>query len=228
MTLQPASLSSFCFGSALYILWCSIICFFFNDTATTEIYTLSPTRRSSDLLRLPNLLHESVPVGKDDTENVEVARWGTPRRVDFELKSHSDILEALRLADFDRARKIAGAGFVYLLGDLVRLDQALLAFGLNYMVKQGFTAVFPPFMMRRDAYEGVVDLGDFETVMYKIDGEDLFLTAPSEHPMGAMYMDEIIDEADLPIALAGLSTQFRREIGGDGGDTKGLVRLHQS
>ena len=179
------------------------------------------------LLRLPNLLHESVPVGKDDTENVEVARWGTPRRVDFELKSHSDLLEALRLADFDRARKIAGAGFVYLLGDLVRLDQALLAFALNYMVKQGFTAVFPPFMMRRDAYEGVVDLGDFETVMYKIDGEDLFLIATSEHPMGAMYMDEIIDEAELPIALAGLSTQFRREIGGHGVDTKGFFRMHQ-
>jgi len=179
------------------------------------------------LLRLPNLLHESVPVGKDDTENVEVARWGTPRRVDFELKSHSDLLETLRLADFDRARKIAGAGFVYLLGDLVRLDQALLAFALNYMVKQGFTAVFPPFMMRRDAYEGVVDLGDFETVMYKIDGEDLFLIATSEHPMGAMYMDEIIDEADLPIALAGLSTQFRREIGGHGVDTKGFFRMHQ-
>jgi len=179
------------------------------------------------LLRLPNLLHESVPVGKDDTENVEVARWGTPRRVDFELKSHSDLLEALRLADFDRARKIAGAGFVYLLGDLVRLDQALLAFALNYMVKQGFTAVFPPFMMRREAYEGVVDLGDFETVMYKIDGEDLFLIATSEHPMGAMYMDEIIDEADLPIALAGLSTQFRREIGGHGVDTKGFFRMHQ-
>jgi len=179
------------------------------------------------LLRLPNLLHESVPVGKDDTENLEVARWGTPRRVDFELKSHGDLLEALRLADFGRARKIAGAGFVYLLGDLVRLDQALLAFALNYMVKQGFTAVFPPFMMRRGAYEGVVDLGDFETVMYKIDGEDLFLIATSEHPMGAMYMDEIIDEAELPIALTGLATQFRREIGGHGVDTKGLFRMHQ-
>ncbi|TLZ68982.1 MAG: serine--tRNA ligase [Methanobacteriota archaeon] len=181
----------------------------------------------SGLLRLPNLLHESVPVGKDDTENVEVGRWGTPRRVDFELKSHGELLEALRLADFERARKIAGAGFVYLLGDLVRLDQALLAFALNYMVKQGFTAVFPPFMMRRAAYEGVVDLGDFETVMYKIDGEDLFLIATSEHPMGAMYMDEIIDEAELPIALTGLATQFRREIGGHGVDTKGFFRMHQ-
>ncbi|HEX9339746.1 MAG TPA: serine--tRNA ligase [Thermoplasmata archaeon] len=179
------------------------------------------------LLRLPNLLHESVPVGKDDTENVEIAKWGTPRKLEFELKSHGELLEALRLADFERARKIAGAGFVYLLGDLVRLDQALLAFALDHMVKQGFTPVFPPFMMRRAAYQGVVDLGDFETVMYKIDGEDLFLIATSEHPMGAMYMDEIIDEADLPIALTGIATQFRREIGGHGVDTKGLFRMHQ-
>src|SRR5437899_9627275 len=102
------------------------------DALDTKIDALAVNIRDG-LLRLPNLLHESVPVGKDDTENVEVAKWGTPRRVDFELKSHSDLLEALRLADFDRARKIAGAGFVYLLGDLVRLDQALLAFALNYM-----------------------------------------------------------------------------------------------
>src|SRR5437016_3389634 len=103
------------------------------------------------LLRLPNLLHESVPIGKDDSENVEVSRWGTPRTVDFELRPHGELLEALRLADFERARKIAGAGFVYLLGDLVRLDQALLSFALEYMVRQGFTAVFPPFLMRRAA-----------------------------------------------------------------------------
>ncbi len=179
------------------------------------------------LLRIPNLLHESVPVGKDDRENVEVARWGTPRRTDFELKSHGDLLEALQMADFERARKIAGAGFVYLLGDLVRLDQALLAFALDYMVKQGFTAVFPPFMMRRAAYEGVTDLGDFETVMYKIDGEDLFLIATSEHPIGAMFMDEIIDESELPLKFTGLATQFRREIGGHGVDTKGFFRMHQ-
>ena len=179
------------------------------------------------LLRLPNLLHESVPVGKDDTENVEVARWGTPRTVDFELRPHGELLEALRLADFERARKIAGAGFVYLLGDLVRLDQALLSFALDYMVKQGFTAVFPPFLMRRAAYEGVVDLTDFENVMYKIEGEDLYLIATSEHPMGAMFMDEVIDVGRLPLTLTGLATQFRREIGAHGVDTKGLFRMHQ-
>ena len=185
------------------------------------------TRVRNGLMRLPNLLHESVPVGKDDTENVEVATWGTPKEPGFELKPHGELLEALRLADFERARKVAGAGFVYLMGDLVRLDQALLTFSLDYMVKQGFTAVFPPFMMHRDAYEGVTDLGDFETVMYKIDGEDLFLIATSEHPIGAMYKDEIIDESQLPLRLAGISACFRREIGGHGVDTKWLFRMHQ-
>src|SRR6267143_6071 len=169
------------------------------------------------LLRLPNPLHDSVPVGKDDTENVEVARWGTPRKVDFELRPHGELLEALRLADFERGRKIAGAGFVYLLGDLVRLDQALLSFALDYMVKQGFTAVFPPFLMRRAAYEGVVDLTDFENVMYKIDGEDIYLIATSEHPIGAMFMDEVIEAERLPLLLTGLATQFRREMRGHGG-----------
>ena len=179
------------------------------------------------LFRLPNLLHVSVPVGKDDTDNVEVARWGKPKSFDFELRPHAELLEALGGADFERGRKIAGAGFLYLLGDLVRLDQALLQFSLDYMIRQCFTAVFPPFMMRRAAYEGVVDLADFENVMYKVEGEDLYLIATSEHPMGAMFMDEIIDDARLPIKLTGLATQFRREIGGHGVDTKGLFRMHQ-
>ncbi len=185
------------------------------------------TRVRNGLMRLPNLLHESVPVGKDDTENVEIAKWGTPREVEFELKPHGELLEALGLADFERARKIAGAGFVYMMGDLVRLDLALLQFSLDYMVKQGFTAVFPPFVMHRDAYEGVTDLGDFETVMYKLEGEDLFLIATSEHPIGAMFKDEIIDEAQLPLTFAGISACFRKEIGGHGVDMKGLFRMHQ-
>jgi seryl-tRNA synthetase len=191
-----------------------------------QIDTLAAQVRDG-LLRLPNLLHESVPIGKDDSENVEIARWGTPRTVDFELRPHGELLETLRLADFERARKIAGAGFVYLVGDLVRLDQALLAFALNHMVQKGFTPVFPPFLMRREAYEGVVDLGDFENVMYKIDGEDLYLIATSEHPIGAMFKDEVIDIERLPLLLTGLATQFRREIGGHGVDSKGLFRMHQ-
>ena len=196
------------------------------ETLDHEIAELAAKIRDG-LLRLPNLLHESVPVGKDETENVEVARWGTPRTFEFELRPHGELLEALRLADFERARKVAGAGFVYLLGDLVRLDQALLTFALDYMVKQGFTPVFPPFMLRRAAYEGVVDLGDFESVMYKIDGDDLYLIATSEHPIGAMFMDEVIDQDRLPLRFTGLATQFRREIGAHGVDTKGLFRMHQ-
>jgi seryl-tRNA synthetase len=183
-------------------------------------------RVRNGLMRLPNLLHESVPVGKDDSENVEVAKWGTPKKFDFELKPHGELLEALQLADFERARKIAGAGFVYMMGDLVRLDQSLLQFSLDYMVRQGFTAVFPPYMMHRDAYEGVTDLGDFETVMYKVDREDLFLIATSEHPIGALYKDEIIDDAQLPLRFAGISACFRREIGAHGVDTKGLFSMH--
>ncbi len=185
------------------------------------------TKARNGLMRLPNLLHESVPVGKDDSENVEIAKWGTPKKPNFDLKPHGELLEALQLADFERARKIAGAGFVYMMGDLVRLDQALLQFSLDHMVKQGFTALFPPYMMHREAYEGVTDLGDFETVMYKVDGEDLFLIATSEHPIGAMFKDEIIDADRLPLTFAGISACFRREIGGHGVDTKGLFRMHQ-
>src|SRR5205823_1939900 len=129
--------------------------------------------------------------------------------------------------DLERAWKIAGAGFVYMMGDLVRLDLALLAFALGYMVKQGFTPVFPPLMMRRSAYEGGVVLSDFESVMYKVDGEDLYLIATSEHPLGTMCMDEVIYDRQLPIRFAGLATQFRREIGAHGVDTKGLFRMHQ-
>ena len=207
-----------------------------RNEITKEIAAAKKAGKGTDKLRteaaaLPKkieaLLDESVPVGKDDTENVEVSRWGTPRSFDYELRPHGELLEALKLADFERARKIAGAGFVYMMGDLVRLDQALLAFALGYMVKQGFTPVFPPLMMRRSAYEGVVDLSDFESVMYKVDGEDLYLIATSEHPLGAMYMDEVIDDRQLPIRFAGLATQFRREIGAHGVDTKGLFRMHQ-
>ena len=179
------------------------------------------------MLRLPNLLHESVPTGTRDADNKEVRRWGKPKVPDFELKPHGELTEALGLADFDRARKVAGAGFVYLLGDLARLDQALLRFGLDFLVKRGFTAVFPPLALRRSAYEGMVDLSAFEDVMYKVEGEDLYLIATSEHPLGAMFMDEIVDDAKLPLKFAGVSTNFRKEIGAHGVDTKGLFRMHQ-
>ena len=179
------------------------------------------------LLRLPNLLHESVPDGAGPEDNVEVRRWGEPTAPAFPMKPHGELAEALGIADFERARKVAGAGFVYLMGDLVRLDQALLAFTLDLLVKRGYTPVFPPFILRRSAYQGVVDLKDFQDVMYKIEGEDAYLIATSEHPLVAMYQDEILDEARLPLRYCGIATQFRKEIGAHGVDTKGLFRMHQ-
>lgn len=179
------------------------------------------------LMRLPNILHDSVPVGKDDSENVAVKHAGIPRTVDFELKNHGQLAADNNWADFERATKIAGAGFYFLKGSLVLLDLALQRFALDLLEKKGFTPVIPPYMINRSSYEGVTDLGDFEKVMYKIDGDDAYLIATSEHPIGAMYRDEIFEEKDLPLRLAGISPCFRREIGAHGLDTKGLFRVHQ-
>lgn len=179
------------------------------------------------LMRLPNILHESVPIGKDDTENVEIRRWGRPEIPAFDLKNHGALAVEQGWADFERAAKIAGSGFYFLKGRLALLDMALQRFAMDLLVKRGYTPVIPPYMLNRAAYEGVTDLADFENVMYKIDGEDEFLIATSEHPMAAMYSDEIFEEKDLPLRFAGLSPCFRREIGAHGIDTKGLFRVHQ-
>jgi seryl-tRNA synthetase len=194
-----------------------------NDAEQEEIQTIIRTR----LMRLPNILHDTVPQGKDDTENVEIRRVGTPRTVDFEIRNHGQLAADRGWADFERAAKISGAGFYFLKGSLVMLDLALQRFALDLLEKKGFTPVVPPFMINRSSYEGVTDLDDFEKVMYKIDGDDTYLIATSEHPIAAMYQDEIFEEKDLPLRLAGLSTCFRREIGAHGLDTKGLFRVHQ-
>ncbi|TFG89546.1 MAG: serine--tRNA ligase, partial [Candidatus Atribacteria bacterium] len=179
------------------------------------------------LMRLPNILHESVPVGKDDTENVEVRRVGTIRTFNFELKNHGQLAAEQGWADFERATIISGAGFYFLKGSLVLLDMALQRFAIDLLVQKGYTPVIPPYMINRSSYEGVTDLGDFEKVMYKIEGDDAYLIATSEHPLAAMYRDEIFEEKDLPLRLAGISPCFRREIGAHGLDTKGLFRVHQ-
>jgi len=178
-------------------------------------------------MRLPNILHESVPVGKDDSENVEIRREGTAMIADFELKNHGQLAAEQGWADFERATKIAGAGFYFLKGSLVLLDLALQRFAIDLLTGKGYTPVIPPYMINRSSYEGVTDLGDFEKVMYKIDGDDAYLIATSEHPIGAMYKDEIFETKDLPLRLAGISPCFRREIGAHGLDTKGLFRVHQ-
>jgi seryl-tRNA synthetase len=181
------------------------------------------------LMRIPNLLHDSVPYGKDDTENVEHSKWGEIKKPDFELRHHGQLAAELGIADFERAVKIAGAGFFYLKGDLAILDLALQRFALDMLIKKDFIPIQPPLMLKRDAYEGVTDLGDFETVMYKIQEDDLYMIATSEHPLVSMHMNEIFEETDLnnPIKYAGMSPCFRREIGKHGLDERGFFRVHQ-
>ncbi|NWF94837.1 MAG: serine--tRNA ligase [Candidatus Thorarchaeota archaeon] len=178
-------------------------------------------------MSIPNILHESVPYGASEEDNLVVSEWGGKPTLDFEFKSHVDLLETLQLGDIPRAAKIAGARFFFLKNELVLLDLAMQLLALEMLAKKGFTPTYPPFMMRREAYEGVTDLSDFESVMYKIEGEDLYLIATSEHPMASMYMGEIFEPTDLPIRLAGVSTNFRREAGAHGKDTKGIFRVHQ-
>ena len=179
------------------------------------------------LMRIPNILHESVPFGKDDNDNLVVREVGKKKKFDFKLKSHGEMIEDLNGGDFNRAVKIAGAGFYYLKGKIALLDLALQRYAIDLLVKRGFTIVEPPFLMNREAYEGVTSLADFENVMYKIDNEDLYLIATSEHPMGAMFMNEVLKESELPIKFCGVSACFRKEIGSHGIDTRGMFRVHQ-
>jgi seryl-tRNA synthetase len=185
------------------------------------------TQIKDGLMALPNLMHESVPYGKDDSQNQETKKVGTPAHRNFELKPHQEIAEALGVADFDRSAKISGAGFYILKGELALLNQAIIRFAIDHMVRKGYTYVEPPLMMNKDAYNTGVSLSDFENVMYKIDGEDKFMIATAEHPLLAQFMNDTIEEDDLPIRLAGYSMCFRREIGSRGIDTKGFFRTHQ-
>lgn len=184
-------------------------------------------KRNGLLLRIPNLMHESVPVGKDDSENVPIRRWGEPKKYDFELKSHQDIIEDLDQGSFEYSQAISGAGFYYLYDDMVMLDLALMRFSIDYLRGKGFTVVEPPLMLRRKAMQGMVDLADFEDVLYKIEKEDLYLISTSEHPMGSMLMDRTLREKDLPLRFCGVSPCFRKEIGAHGVDTRGIFRTHQ-
>jgi seryl-tRNA synthetase len=179
------------------------------------------------LMRLPNLLHESVPAGKDENDNVQTKSWGKPPKFAFTPKGHAEIGLGLDIMDIERAGKISGARFFYLKGNGVLLDLALRTFALKEMAKKGYVLIEPPFLMRREPYEGVVALADFEEVLYKIENEDLYLIATSEHPMAAMFMNETLNAKDLPLKLAGISTNFRKEAGAHGKDTRGIFRTHQ-
>ncbi|MBI2131144.1 serine--tRNA ligase, partial [Candidatus Woesearchaeota archaeon] len=193
---------------------------------TDEKIAILKDKIDNYLMRIPNILHESVPVGKDATGNVVVREWGKKPKFNFELKPHGELLQEAGLANFEKAGKVSGNGFYYLMGDFARMELALANFAIDFLAKKGYTLVEPPLMLRRKPYEGVTDLKDFETMMYKIDGEDLLLIATSEHPIAALLMDETIEESQLPLKMAGWSPCFRKELGSHSIDTKGIFRVH--
>lgn len=196
------------------------------EELTANVEELDSTRRGL-LMRLPNLMHESVPEGPDESANVPVRTWGNAQAHAFEATSHVDLLERLELADIERAAKVAGARFFYLKGHGAILAQAIQRFALDELQARGFTPIDPPYMLRRSAIEGATDLQDFEDVIYKIDGEDLYLVATSEHALGSLHMDEILEAQALPKKYVGVSPCFRKEAGAHGKDTKGIFRVHQ-
>ncbi|MBR9678801.1 MAG: serine--tRNA ligase [Nanoarchaeota archaeon] len=178
------------------------------------------------MLRIPNLLHESVPFGEDEHDNVEVKRWGRIPKRDFKPKNHLQLLLDLGLIDNDRAAKVSGNAFFYLIEELALLDMAIQRYAIDFLRKRGFKLVYPPHILRRKSYEGVTDVADFKDVMYKIEGEDAFLIATAEHPLGARFINETLLEQELPLKFVGYSTNFRKEVGTHGKYTKGLFRMH--
>ena len=182
---------------------------------------------TSIMMRIPNIIDESVPVGKDDSENVEVERFGEPVVPDFEIPYHTDIIEKFGGIDLDAARKVAGNGFYYLVGDVARLHSAVLSYARDFMIDKGFTYVIPPYMIRSDVVTGVMSFDEMESMMYKIEGEDLYLIGTSEHSMIGRFKNEMLDEVSLPITLTSYSPCFRKEKGAHGIEERGIYRIHQ-
>ncbi|MCP8308146.1 MAG: serine--tRNA ligase [archaeon] len=176
---------------------------------------------------IPNITDKTVPLGKDENDNVEIRRWGELSSFDFQPKDHIDLGLKLELIDVERAAKVAGARFYYLKGDLVLLNLALIRFGLEFMRKKGFTIIQTPYMLRREVVAGCVALSDFEDAIYKVEEEDLYLLATSEHAIAGLHKDEILDGKQLPLKYAGISPCYRKEAGAHGRDTKGIFRVHQ-
>jgi len=198
------------------------------EVTTIEKEVAKAEEKTHDyLMRLPNLLDETVPVGKDENGNVQVRTWGIIPKFSFPAKNHIDLGLNLDIIDVERAGKVTGSRFFYLKKQGVLLDMALMSFAMQEMTKKGFTPIEPPYLMRREPYEGVTALNDFGDMLYKIENEDLYLIATSEHPMAAMYMNEVLKEENLPLKLAGVSACFRKEAGAHGKDTRGIFRTHQ-
>ena len=181
----------------------------------------------SIMMIIPNIIDPSVPIGKDDSENVEVQRYGEPVVPDFEIPYHTEIMEALSGIDLDSARKVAGNGFYYLMGDIARLHSSIISYARDFMIDRGFTYCIPPFMIRSEVVTGVMSFAEMEAMMYKIEGEDLYLIGTSEHSMIGKYIDTIIPEDTLPHALTSYSPCFRKEKGAHGIEERGVYRIHQ-
>ena len=179
------------------------------------------------MMVIPNIIDASVPVGKDDSENVEIERYGEPKVPDFEIPYHVDIMESFNGVDFDSARRVSGNGFYYLQGDIARLHSAVLTYARDFMIDRGFTYCLPPFMIRSQVVTGVMSFAEMEAMMYKIEGEDLFLIGTSEHSMIGKFIDQIIPEENLPYNLTSYSPCFRKEKGAHGLEERGVYRIHQ-
>ncbi len=179
------------------------------------------------MLVIPNIIDESVPIGKDDSENVEVERFGEPAVPDFEVPYHVDIMERVNGIDLDSARKTSGNGFYYLCGDIAQLQSCILSYARDFMIDKGFTYYIPPFMIRSDVVTGVMSFAEMEGMMYKIEGEDLYLIGTSEHSMIGKFIDTIIPEEELPKTLTSYSPCFRKEVGAHGIEERGVYRIHQ-
>ncbi|MGH1566129.1 MAG: serine--tRNA ligase [Nitrosopumilus sp.] len=178
-------------------------------------------------LTIPNLIHESVPIGIDEHANKEIKKWGNVPSFNFKIKDHIDISEELGLVDLERAAKVSGSRFYYLRNDIVRLNQSLIHYALDFLAKKEYSLVQPPYMINQESMEGAVIAEDFEEVIYKIEEEDLYMIGTSEHAMAAMHSKEIIEGKNLPIRYAGISPCFRKEAGAHGRDQKGIFRVHQ-
>ena len=179
------------------------------------------------MMTIPNIIDPSVPIGKNDTENVEVQRYGDPVVPDFEIPYHTDIMESFDGIDLDSARKVAGNGFYYLMGDIARLHSAVIAYARDFMIDRGFTYCIPPFMIRSNVVTGVMSFAEMDAMMYKIEGEDLYLIGTSEHSMIGKFIDTIIPEDQLPKTLTSYSPCFRKEKGAHGLEERGVYRIHQ-
>ena len=179
------------------------------------------------MMIIPNIIDPSVPIGKDDSENVEVQKYGEPVVPDFEIPYHADIMEALGGIDLDSARKVAGNGFYYLMGDIARLHSAIISYARDFMIDRGFTYCIPPFMIRSNVVTGVMSFAEMDAMMYKIEGEDLYLIGTSEHSMIGKFIDTIIPEDELPKTLTSYSPCFRKEKGAHGIEERGVYRIHQ-